>query len=55
MPELTDASDEELAEEVERRGLLPRCPCARWQTYFDALDLNCRGCMLPVNRCSCAT
>lgn len=48
----------ELWAELDRRGALPRCPCARWKTYYgsydqDGLTFRCRGCLRAIGKCQC--
>lgn len=55
---LSGATDDELVQELTRRGALPPCTCGRWQTYVGVWDedgktLRCRGCLLAVGRCRC--
>lgn len=59
MADLSNATDDELARELTRRGALPRCPCGRWQTYIGVWDsdgrtVRCRGCLKAIARCTCA-
>ncbi len=56
--DLSNASIDELAEELSRRGALPGCRCGRWQTYMgiydnDGYTLRCHGCLRAVGRCTC--
>ena len=58
MSELSEATDEELARELTKRGSLPRCPCGRWQTYIGTWDsdgktLRCHGCLKAISKCRC--
>lgn len=58
MADLSNATDEELAQELTRRGSLPRCPCGRWQTYIGIYDsdgktIRCRGCWRAIAKCRC--
>lgn len=51
-------TDEELLAELERRQLMPRCKCGRWQTYMGRYDrrgytLRCHGCLRAVDECTC--
>ncbi|MGW1057606.1 hypothetical protein [Micromonospora rubida] len=55
---LGDATTEELAAELTRRGALPRCRCQRWRTYLGTYDrdgytLRCHGCLRATARCTC--
>jgi hypothetical protein len=55
---LTGATDDELVQELTRRGALPRCPCGRWKTYVGVWDedgrtLRCHGCLRAVGKCRC--
>lgn len=56
--DLSQASDDALVKELSRRGVLPRCPCRKWQTYIGAYDrdgrtLRCHGCLQAIARCRC--
>jgi hypothetical protein len=56
--DLGNVSDQELVDELTRRGELPRCRCTRWRTYMGAYDkdgytLRCRGCLRATDRCTC--
>jgi hypothetical protein len=58
MPEVKQASTQELVEELTRRGDMPRCRCGRWRTYIGVWDsdgktLRCHGCLKAVARCTC--
>jgi hypothetical protein len=58
MSDLSNASTEELVDELTRRGNLPRCRCGKWQTYIDVYDrdgytLRCHGCLRAIARCMC--
>lgn len=51
-------TDQELQEELRRRGAMPRCICGKWQTYIGAWDehgntIRCHGCLKPINLCTC--
>ena len=53
-----DLTDEELTKELQRRSLLPPCPCGKWQTYMGAYDrdgytLRCHGCLRATGKCLC--
>lgn len=53
-----DLSDEELAAELQRRDILPRCRCGKWQTYAGSYDrdgytVRCHGCLRAIGRCTC--
>ncbi|WP_320069867.1 hypothetical protein [Micromonospora sp. RTGN7] len=53
-----NATTEELAAELARRGALPRCPCRMWKTYMGVYDhdgyiLRCHGCLKATTRCTC--
>jgi hypothetical protein len=53
-----DMTTQELVDELQRRGDMPRCPCGRWQSYIGAWDsdgktLRCRGCLLAIAKCRC--
>jgi hypothetical protein len=58
MSELEDATTDELARELARRRVMPRCRCRRWQTYMGTYDgdgytLRCHGCLRSIVRCTC--
>jgi len=58
MTEVRAASPEELVAELQRRGLLPRCRCKRWQTYLgvwdrDGYTFRCHGCRKSIWGCTC--
>ncbi|MEV2236686.1 hypothetical protein [Micromonospora sp. NPDC049891] len=58
MTDLSQATTQELADELTQRSALPRCGCGRWRTYLGAYDhdgytLRCRGCLRAVGRCLC--
>lgn len=58
MTEVSDASTEELVDELSRRGDMPRCSCGKWQTYIGVYDrdgktLRCHGCLRAIAKCSC--
>lgn len=58
MTGLTDATTEELAAELSRRGALSRCRCGKWQTYMGAWDedgytIRCHGCLRAIGKCRC--
>lgn len=58
MSDLANATSEELAAELARRGDLPGCTCQKWQTYMGAYDrdgytLRCGGCLRAIARCTC--
>jgi hypothetical protein len=53
-----DLSDEDLVRELERRALLPRCPCGKWSTFVgiwdgDGRTVRCHGCLKAIARCTC--
>lgn len=57
-PNLSAASDQELVDELTRRGSLPRCRCGKWKTYVGIYDgdgntLRCAGCNRATARCMC--
>lgn len=55
----TDLTDQQLLDELARRGSLGACPtCQRWKAYVGVWDhdgrtLRCGGCLLAVGRCTC--
>lgn len=56
--DLSNYTDEELAQELTRRGSMPRCRCGRWKTYIGVYDsdgktIRCRGCLRSIARCTC--
>lgn len=56
--ELANASNEELLAELQRRHLLPHCPCGKWQTYAGPYDTDgytwrCHGCRRALRKCTC--
>jgi len=58
MTDLSNATDDELVQELTRRGSLPRCRCGRWQTYIGVYDadgrtLRCHGCRRAIAKCRC--
>lgn len=58
MTDLSNATDDELVQELTRRGSLPRCRCGRWQTYIGVYDadgrtLRCHGCHRAIAKCGC--
>jgi hypothetical protein len=53
-----ELTNEELLAAVKRRGLFPRCPCRRWNTYLGSYDADgytwrCHGCLRAIGRCAC--
>lgn len=55
---LFDASDNDLVQELTRRGSMPRCRCGKWQTYVgiwdaDGKTIRCRGCLKSIMKCTC--
>lgn len=53
-----DLTDEELAAELKRRDMLPRCPCGKWRTYVgiwdtDGYTVRCHGCLKAIGKCTC--
>jgi len=58
MTRARDLTDDELAAELQRRDLLPRCRCGKWQTYVgiwdrDGYTVRCHGCLRAIARCTC--
>ena len=58
MTNVENATDQELVDELTRRGSMPRCRCGRWQTYTGVWDsdgktLRCHGCLKAVAKCWC--
>lgn len=58
MSDLSQATTDELARELQRRGAMPRCRCGKWQTYLGSYDrdgytLRCHGCVRAIARCTC--
>lgn len=59
MTRLSDATDEELLAELNRRGAIrPECSCRHWGTYLDTYDQDgytwrCHGCLRAIARCTC--
>jgi len=58
MSDLSNASTDDLARELTKRGALPRCRCGRWSTYIgiydtDGYTLRCHGCLRAIARCTC--
>lgn len=52
-----DLTDQELADELKRRGYAPKCSCG-WQTYLgpydqDGFTWRCHGCLRAIERCQC--
>lgn len=55
---LATATNEELITELNRRHLLPICPCRKWQTYAGPYDhtgytWRCTGCRRSIHQCDC--
>jgi len=53
-----DLTDQELIDELKRRGRNPACRCGKWQTYLGSYDQDgytwrCHGCLRAVARCTC--
>lgn len=51
-------TDAELIAELERREVMPRCPCRKWQTYIGTYDrdgytVRCHGCLRAITKCTC--
>ncbi len=56
--DLNGVPTEVLVHELERRRVLPRCPCGKWKTYVGSYDrdgytLRCSGCLRALHACTC--
>lgn len=53
-----EVSTQVLVDELNRRGVLPGCPCGKWGVYYGSYDsdgytLRCFGCVRATARCTC--